>query len=104
MQQGHKGPRPSAATRQQENKGPTRQTADMSEEGEDNHERHRRVELKTKIAPGKRRNAQDDPIWDSQKENRKTSSQNFPQVTKNDELNIVEGSAPCEAGKETALA
>jgi hypothetical protein len=34
----------------------------MSKEGEDNHERHQRVALRTSITPGKRRNAQEDPI------------------------------------------
>jgi hypothetical protein len=48
--------------RQQTNKGPRRQTDALSEEGEDNHERHRRVEFRTEIAHGKRRNAQEDPI------------------------------------------
>jgi hypothetical protein len=34
----------------------------MYEEGEDNHERHRRVKLRTAIASGKRRNAQEVPV------------------------------------------
>jgi hypothetical protein len=56
-------PRPKTiAARQKANKGPRRQTAAMSEEEEDNHERHRRVELRTEIAAGKRRNAQGDPM------------------------------------------
>jgi hypothetical protein len=57
------------------------------------------VELRIVIAPGKRRKAQHDPIWDFPTEDRKTSSQNFQRVTKNDELDIVEGSAHTEAEK-----
>jgi hypothetical protein len=34
----------------------------MSEEGEDNHKQHQRVELRTVITPGKQRNAQEEPI------------------------------------------
>jgi hypothetical protein len=45
-------------SRQNGNKRPRRQTAAVSEE-EDNHERHRRVELRTVITSGKQRNAQD---------------------------------------------
>jgi hypothetical protein len=41
--------------RQQENKGPRQQTAAMSEEGEDNHRRLWRVELRTMITSVKRR-------------------------------------------------
>jgi hypothetical protein len=63
MQQWNKGPRAkTAVTRQQANKGPRRQTAAVSEEGEGNHERHRRVELRTEITSGERRNTQEDPI------------------------------------------
>jgi hypothetical protein len=36
----------------------------MSEEGEDNHEPHRRVELRTAITYGKQKNTQEDPICD----------------------------------------
>jgi hypothetical protein len=60
MKQWHKGPRPKAAyMRQQTNKGPRRQTVAMPEEGEDNHKRHRRVELWTAITSEKWRNAQE---------------------------------------------
>jgi hypothetical protein len=48
--------------RQQANKGPRWQAATMSEETEDNHKRHRRVELRTEIASGKWRKALEDPI------------------------------------------
>jgi hypothetical protein len=59
----HKGLRPNTAdTRQQANKRPRQPTAAMTEEGQHNHERHRRVELRIVIAPGKRRKAQHDPI------------------------------------------
>jgi hypothetical protein len=60
MQKWHKGPTPkTTATRQQVNKGPRRQTAAMSEEGEGNRHRYQRVEPRTAIAPRKRRNAQE---------------------------------------------
>jgi hypothetical protein len=63
MQQRNKGSRcKTAAMRKQAIKGPRQHTAPTSEEGEDNHERHRRVELKTAITSGKHRNAQEDPI------------------------------------------
>jgi hypothetical protein len=48
--------------------------AAMSEEGEENHECHRRVELRTAITPGKRRKAQEDPVLDFQREDLETSS------------------------------
>jgi hypothetical protein len=51
-----------APGRQNGKKGPRRQTATISAEGEENHERHRRLELRTAITCGKRRNAQKDPI------------------------------------------
>jgi hypothetical protein len=51
-----------APERQQGNNGPRRQTAAVSEEGEDNREQHRRVELRTAITSGKRSNAQEGPI------------------------------------------
>jgi hypothetical protein len=76
----------------------------MSEEGGDNHEQQQRVELRTAITSGKRRNAKQDPIRDFQTEDHKTSSRNFQRVMKNDRLHIVEGSAPSEAEKEAALA
>jgi hypothetical protein len=54
MQQWHKGPRAeTATTRQNENKWPMWWTAIVFEEGEDNHKRHRRVELRTPITSGK---------------------------------------------------
>jgi hypothetical protein len=60
IQQWHKGPRhDTAATRQKVNKGHRWWRAAMSEEGEDNHELHRRVELRTVITSGKRRNTQE---------------------------------------------
>jgi hypothetical protein len=63
MQQWHKGLRPkTAARRQQANKGPGRQTAAMSEKGEANHKWHLRVELRTGITSGKRRNTQESLI------------------------------------------
>jgi hypothetical protein len=50
MQQWHKGLRAEAAAmRQNENKWPMWWTATIFEEGEDNHERHWRVELRTAI-------------------------------------------------------
>jgi hypothetical protein len=48
--------------RQKGSEGPRRQPAAMSEEGEDNHERHRRAEIRAAITSGKPRNAQEDPI------------------------------------------
>jgi hypothetical protein len=85
MQQWHKGPRPETAAMRQ-------QTATMSE-GEDNHKWHRRVEFRAAITSGKRRNAQENPIQDFQREDRETSSQNFQRIMKNNGLNTVEGSA-----------
>jgi hypothetical protein len=38
--------------------------AAVSYEGEDNHDWHQRVELRTPITSGKRRNTQDDPVCD----------------------------------------
>jgi hypothetical protein len=65
MQQWHKGPRAeTAAMRQNEDKGPMRWTATIFEDGEDNHERHRRVELRTAITCGEWRNTQKDPVCD----------------------------------------
>jgi DNA-binding PadR family transcriptional regulator len=52
--------------RRQGNKGPTQQIATISDEGEENRERHQRVELKTASTSGKQRNTlenpQEDPI------------------------------------------
>jgi hypothetical protein len=48
-----------ARGRQNKDKVPRRQTAAISEEGDDNHGRHRKVELRTAITSGKRRNAQE---------------------------------------------
>jgi hypothetical protein len=48
--------------RQQGNKGPRRQTAAISEEGEENCERHQGVELRTTITHGKWRNTQENLI------------------------------------------
>jgi hypothetical protein len=48
--------------RKQAHKEPRRQTAAISEEGEDNNEQHRRVELRTVNTSGKWRNAQEGPI------------------------------------------
>jgi hypothetical protein len=100
-----KGPRPkTAATWQQAKKEPRRQAAALFKEGEDNHKLHLRVELRTAITSGKRKNAQQDPTWDLQREYRETSSRNFKWVTKYQELDVVESSAPSEAEKEAALA
>jgi hypothetical protein len=77
MQQWHKGPRAeTAATRQNDNKGPMRQMATIFEKGEDNHERHQRVELMTAITCGKRRNTHD-PVCDFHRKNCETTHQNF---------------------------
>jgi hypothetical protein len=62
MKKLHKGPRPkTSATRQQVNKEPRRQTGAMSEEAEEKHERHRRVELRTPTRLGSR-GSLEDPI------------------------------------------
>jgi hypothetical protein len=53
-----------------------------------NHKRHWRVEPRTAIAPGKWRNAQEDPILDFQREDHETSSRYFQQITKNDGLDL----------------
>jgi hypothetical protein len=68
-----------------------------------NHDRHPRVELGTAITPGKWRNAQEDPIWDFQREDRETSSRNFQWVKEKHGLDLVEGLAPSKAEKETVL-
>jgi hypothetical protein len=78
MQQWHKGPRAeTAATRQNEDKGPMQRMTTIFEEGEDNHKWHWRVELRMAITCGKRRNAQEDPVCDIQRENCRTSRQNL---------------------------
>jgi hypothetical protein len=78
MQQWHKGPRTeTAAMRQNENKVPMWQTAAIFEEGEDNHEWHWRLELRTPVISVKRRNTQDDPVCHFQTENQETSCQKF---------------------------
>jgi hypothetical protein len=87
--------------RHQANKGPRQRTVSMSEE-EDSHERHRRVEPWTAIAPVKRRNAHEGPILVFHTEDRGTNSRNFHRVTKNDGLDTVEESAPTEVEKEVA--
>jgi hypothetical protein len=74
----------------------------MSAEGEVNHKWHWWVELRTVITSGKWRDAKEEPIRDFQREDLETSSRNFQWVTKNDGLNIVEGSAPSKVEKEPA--
>jgi hypothetical protein len=51
-----------ALGRQQVNKGPRPQIAAISVDGEDNRERHQKVELRTAIIPRKRRNTQENLI------------------------------------------
>jgi hypothetical protein len=58
------------------------------------------MELRTAITSGKRRNAQEDPICDFEREDRETSSRNFQHIMKNDGLDIVEGLAPSKAKKK----
>jgi hypothetical protein len=70
----------------------------------DNNSRHQKVKLRTPITAGKWRNTQEDPIWDFQGEDDEINIRIFLRVTKNDGLDIVEGSIPSEAEKETALA
>jgi hypothetical protein len=65
-------------------------TAVLLEEEMDNHERHRRVEDRTVITPGKRRNAQQEIIRDFQREDRETNSRNSQRIAKNQELDLVE--------------
>jgi hypothetical protein len=48
--------------RLQRNKGPKRQTAAISQEGEENGERHRWVKPRTAITSGKRRNVQEEHL------------------------------------------
>lgn len=88
--------------RQQVNKGPGLQTVDISEEEEDNCKKHQRVELQTVIMSGKQRNTIKDVICDFQSEDRETNSWNFQWVTKNDALDIVDGSTPSKKEKEMA--
>lgn len=65
-----------------------------------NRDWHWRVEPRTVTAPGKRRKAQEDPIWNLQRENRETSSQNVQRVMKNDGLNIMEPPPPEQEKKK----
>jgi hypothetical protein len=103
MQQWHKAPKPeTAATRRNENKEPTQQKAAISEEGEDNIERHQKMELKIAITSRKRWNTRDTPIWDFWMENCVANSRYFHWFRKNDGLDIEEGLAPSEAEKEAA--
>jgi hypothetical protein len=91
-----------APRRQKGSEGHRQQTAAMSEEVEGNHERHRRVGIRTAVATGKRRNAQEEPVLGFQREGRQRSSRNFQWVTRNSGLDIGERSAPSEAEKEAA--
>jgi hypothetical protein len=83
--------------RQKGNEGSRWQMAAMSEEGEDNHKQHQRVELRTAVAPGKQRNAQEDPICGFQREVCETSGRKVQRVMKNGGLDIVEESSPSKA-------
>jgi hypothetical protein len=56
------GERADMPRRQKGDQGLRRKTAAISKQGEVNHKRHRRVELRTAMAPGKGRNIQEDPI------------------------------------------
>jgi hypothetical protein len=46
--------------RQKGNKGPRRHVGAIPEEGEDNHDQHQRIELRTVITTGKWRTTQED--------------------------------------------
>jgi hypothetical protein len=72
MQKWHKGPRPETVSRRQtENKKTRHKTADTTQEG-----------------------IQQDPQEDPRAGDREMSSWDFQRVTKNEELELVEGSAP----------
>jgi hypothetical protein len=66
-----------APERQNENNGPRQQSASLSQEADNNHEPYHRVELRTVIASGKQRNAQQDPICDYQREDCKANNQSY---------------------------
>jgi hypothetical protein len=94
MQQCHKGPRPETRIiRQEDSEGPRRRTAAISEET--------RPEEATTGKHGK--------SWHSFQENYKigdhqANGQIYCWVADDEELDLVEGSAPSEAEKKTALA
>jgi hypothetical protein len=58
------------------------------------------VVFRTAITCGRWGNAEEDPLRDFQREGRETSSWNFKRATKNEEMDLVEGTAPSETEKE----
>jgi hypothetical protein len=67
-------------------------------------ERHRRVQLGTPIASGKRRTNLQDPQEDPGTGIREASRRDIQRVTTKQTLDTVEGHTPSETEEETALA
>jgi hypothetical protein len=52
------------------------------------------------ILSGKRRNTQDEPICDFQRDSRETNSRNSQRITKNEGMDLVEGSTLSKTKKK----
>jgi hypothetical protein len=78
------------------------QAATIPEKEESNHDRHQRVELKTAVTSGKKRTSQQDPEEDPKAGIHEASKRDVWWVSENEELDLVEMSAPSKTEKEAA--
>jgi hypothetical protein len=85
------------------NKGSRQQAATIREKEEGNSDRHQRVELKTAITFGKRRTELKDPQEDSRAGIREASKRDVQQVSENEEMDLVERSAPSKTKKRSCM-